>query len=191
MLEKRRIPAQPPREMKRLPGNLAPLRLVPGPAASLRPPIFYCPMTANSEPSWWAPRWKKSIRRRPPSGAAGCHIPFICMLAWRRAGSSSTRFPGPTARQPPATSRISKRPGRITSYRPNIPPGAIDADVLMIHGFISQAGRFQALSILFPPEFAEAKFVLDALAQWQFRPATQNGQNVLVEVLLIIPDEEP
>jgi hypothetical protein len=73
--------------------------------------------------------------------------------------------------------------------RPNITPGAIDADALMVHGFITQAGRFETLAILFPPEFAEAKFVLDALAQWQFRPASQNGQNVLVEVLLIIPEE--
>jgi hypothetical protein len=73
--------------------------------------------------------------------------------------------------------------------RPNIPPGAIDADALMVHGFISPAGRFQTLSILFPPQFAQAQFVLDSLAQWQFRPATQNGQNVLVEVLLIIPEE--
>jgi hypothetical protein len=75
--------------------------------------------------------------------------------------------------------------------RPNITPGAIDADALMVHGFITPAGRFQALNVLFPPQFEEAKFVLDALAQWQFRPATQNGQNVLVEVLLIIPDEQP
>jgi hypothetical protein len=73
--------------------------------------------------------------------------------------------------------------------RPNIPPGAIDADALMIHGFINQTGRFEALSVLFPPEFTQAQFVLDALAQWQFRPATQNRQNVLVEVLLIIPEE--
>ena len=73
--------------------------------------------------------------------------------------------------------------------RPNIPPGAIDADALMVHGYISPAGRFQTLTIVFPPEFAQAQFVLDALAQWQFRPATQNGQNVLVEVLLIIPEE--
>jgi hypothetical protein len=73
--------------------------------------------------------------------------------------------------------------------RPNIPPGAIDADALMVHGFINQAGRFQTLAILFPPQFAEAQFVLDELAKWQFRPATQNGQNVVVEVLLIIPDE--
>ena len=71
--------------------------------------------------------------------------------------------------------------------RPNIEPGAIDADALMIHGFVNQAGRFEALTIAFPPEFAQAQFVLGALAQWQFRPATQNGQNVKVEVLLIIP----
>jgi hypothetical protein len=73
--------------------------------------------------------------------------------------------------------------------RPNIEPGAIDADALMVHGFVNQAGRFETLSVLFPPQFAQAQFVLDALALWQFRPATQNGQNVLVEVLLIIPDE--
>jgi len=73
--------------------------------------------------------------------------------------------------------------------RPNIPPGAIDADALMVHGYISPAGRFEALTILFPPQFEQTQFVLDALAQWQFRPATQNGQNVMVEMLLIIPDE--
>ena len=73
--------------------------------------------------------------------------------------------------------------------RPNIPPGAIDSDALMVHGFVNQAGRFEALAVLFPPQFAEAQFVLDELAKWQFRPATQNGQNVVVEVLLIIPDE--
>ena len=72
--------------------------------------------------------------------------------------------------------------------RPNISPDAVDADALMVHGFVNQAGRFEALSIAYPPEFAQAKFVLDALAQWQFRPATQNGQNVRVEVLLVIPE---
>jgi hypothetical protein len=73
--------------------------------------------------------------------------------------------------------------------RPNIAPGAIDADALMIHGFVNQTGRFEALAVAFPPGFAQTQFVLDSLAQWQFRPATQNGQNVKVEVLLIIPDE--
>jgi len=73
--------------------------------------------------------------------------------------------------------------------RPNITPGVIDADALMVHGYVNQAGRFEALAIAFPPEFAQAQFVLSSLAQWQFRPATQDGQNVKVEVLLIIPEE--
>jgi len=72
--------------------------------------------------------------------------------------------------------------------RPNIAPGSIDADALMIHGFVNQDGRFEGLAVAFPQEFAQAQFVLSSLAQWQFRPATQNGQNVKVEVLLIIPD---
>ncbi len=72
--------------------------------------------------------------------------------------------------------------------RPNIAPGSIDADALMIHGFVNQAGRFEQLAVAFPPEFAQARFVLDALAKWEFRPATQGGQNVRVEVLLVIPE---
>ena len=72
--------------------------------------------------------------------------------------------------------------------RPNIAPGAIDADALMIHGFVNQAGRFEQLAVAFPPDFAQAKFVLDALAKWEFRPATQGGQNVKVEVVLVIPE---
>ncbi len=73
--------------------------------------------------------------------------------------------------------------------RPNFAPDAIDADALMVHGFINQTGRFEILNVVFPPEFAQAQFALQALSQWQFRPATQNGQAVRVEVLLIIPEE--
>lgn len=72
--------------------------------------------------------------------------------------------------------------------RPNLAPGSIDADALMIRGFVDQSGRFEDLSIVFPQPFASAQFVLTALKQWQFRPATQNGQSVRVEVLLIIPE---
>jgi hypothetical protein len=74
--------------------------------------------------------------------------------------------------------------------RPNIPSESIDADALMIRGFVNQAGRFEALAIVFPPQFAQAQFVLASLAQWQWRPATQNGQKIKVEVLLIIPEEQ-
>jgi hypothetical protein len=73
--------------------------------------------------------------------------------------------------------------------RPNLERGAIDADALMVHGFVNQAGRFETLSIVFPPEFAQAVFVLKSLEQWQFRPAAQNGEITRVEVLLIIPEE--
>jgi hypothetical protein len=88
-----------------------------------------------------------------------------------------------------ATTRVDA-PWPYNIVRPNIAPGTIDADALMIHGFVNQAGRFEALSIAFPPEFAQAQFVLGALSQWEFRPATQNGQNIKVEVLLIIPEVE-
>jgi hypothetical protein len=73
--------------------------------------------------------------------------------------------------------------------RPNIDPGSINADALMVHGTVNKAGRFESLNIVFPPDFPQARFVLNTLRQWQFRPATQSGQNTDVEILLIIPDQ--
>jgi hypothetical protein len=73
--------------------------------------------------------------------------------------------------------------------RPNLAPGSIDADALMIHGFVNRQGRFDTLSIVFPQAFPQTQFVLDALERWQFRPASQGGQISRVEVLLIIPAE--
>lgn len=72
--------------------------------------------------------------------------------------------------------------------RPNLPAGAINADALMIHGYVNKAGRFEELAVAFPPEFPDAKFVLSALQQWQFRPAAQNGEPERVEIVLIIPE---
>lgn len=73
--------------------------------------------------------------------------------------------------------------------RPNLSPGAIDADALMIHGFVNESGRFEKLSVVFPQSFPQAQFVLAALEKWQFRPAQQDGQSARVEVLLIIPEQ--
>jgi hypothetical protein len=84
-------------------------------------------------------------------------------------------------------SRI-EAPWPYSILRPNIAPGIIGAEALMVHGFVNQDGRFEALAIAFPPEFSQAQFVLSTLNQWIFRPATQNGKNVKVEVLLIIPE---
>ncbi len=74
--------------------------------------------------------------------------------------------------------------------RPNIPPDSFNSDAILVHGFVNQQGRFESLGLAFPPDFLQGRFVLDALAQWQFRPAMQNGQTERVEVLLIIPEED-
>jgi hypothetical protein len=73
--------------------------------------------------------------------------------------------------------------------RPNLAPGSVDADALMIRGFVNQSGRFEDLNVVFPQSFSGAQFVLAALQQWQFRPATQDGQPAKVEIMLIIPEE--
>ncbi len=73
--------------------------------------------------------------------------------------------------------------------RPNLVSKDLNADALLIHGFLNQAGRLESLAVAFPSGFRYAGFVLQALRQWQFRPALQNGQATSVEVLLIIPDE--
>lgn len=65
-----------------------------------------------------------------------------------------------------------------------------DSDALMVHGFVNTSGKFEKLNIVLPPEFTQAKFVLNALEQWQFRPASENGQPLPVEILLIIPEED-
>jgi len=79
-------------------------------------------------------------------------------------------------------------PWPFSIVRPNLEPGSIDADALMVHGFVNQSGKFETLSILFPEDFPRAQFVLAALQQWQFRPAAQDGRPARVEVLLIIPE---
>jgi hypothetical protein len=73
--------------------------------------------------------------------------------------------------------------------RPHLALGDFNADAVMVHGFVDVAGHFEHLAVVFPQQFAQTKFLLGALQQWQFRPAIQNGQMTSVEVLLIIPDE--
>jgi len=73
--------------------------------------------------------------------------------------------------------------------RPNLVFEPGEGNTIMVHGFVNQAGRFEGLNIVFPPELPLAQFVLKSLENWQFRPARQNGQVARVEVLLIIPEE--
>ncbi len=73
--------------------------------------------------------------------------------------------------------------------RPHLALGDVNADAVMVHGIVNAEGHFEKLGVVFPLEFAQTKFLLQALERWQFRPATQNGQIAAVEVLLIIPEE--
>jgi hypothetical protein len=72
--------------------------------------------------------------------------------------------------------------------RPNFASSELNADDLLIHGFINTEGKLVDLTVEFPPGFSLAKLVLKALSQWQFRPATLNGAATRVEILLIIPN---
>lgn len=74
--------------------------------------------------------------------------------------------------------------------RPHLAPGDFNSDAVMVHGLLNASGHFEALAVVFPSDFSQAKFVLSALQQWRFRPARQNGAVIAVEVLLIIPEEE-
>ena len=73
-------------------------------------------------------------------------------------------------------------------FRPTLTPEDYNSDAIMVHGFVNLTGRFEQLTVVFPTQFPQAKFVLGALQQWKFRPARQNGQLSAVEILLIIPE---
>ena len=80
-------------------------------------------------------------------------------------------------------------PWPYSIVRPNLAPGSVEADAILVHGYVGRNGRFRDLSVVFPQPFPQAQFVLKSLDQWQFRPAAENGQSARVEVLLIIPEE--
>lgn len=91
--------------------------------------------------------------------------------------------PGGDAAQPNA-------PWPYLMERPRLLAADFTSDALMIHGKLNTAGRFEAMSVLFPSDFPQSHFVLSALEQWRFRPARQNGRLIAVEVLLIIPEAD-
>lgn len=73
---------------------------------------------------------------------------------------------------------------------PRLEAGDYNSDALMVHGFVNDSGKFERLNIVLPAEFKQSKFVLNALEQWQFRAARQNGQATPVEILLIVPEQD-
>jgi hypothetical protein len=96
----------------------------------------------------------------------------------------------PRAQEVASTGSVTRpdAPWPYDMTRPSIDPDA-NTDAIMVHGFVNTSGRFEQLAVVFPTALAEAKFLLHALQQWQFRPSMQSGQPAAVEVLLIIPAE--
>ena len=126
------------------------------------------------------------------AGAWSGRIAYTAYLHVGLAKSWILQYSLPRDADASAGGRIARldAPWPYNIVRPNLAPGSVNADVLMIHGYVDLSGRFQSLSVAFPPAFPRAQFVLDALEQWQFRPAIQDGQPARVEVLLIIPETD-
>ncbi|PYT28705.1 MAG: hypothetical protein DMG57_13780 [Acidobacteria bacterium] len=65
-------------------------------------------------------------------------------------------------------------------------------EYLLVHGYLDTAGRFRDLRILpahqARPSYSEA--LLQYLTHWEFRPAAQDGQPVMVEVILAVPPDQ-
>jgi hypothetical protein len=68
--------------------------------------------------------------------------------------------------------------------------GAADPDYIIVHGSVTDAGKFDQLAMVFPDDLEEKELLMNSLKLWAFRPASRDGVPVPVEVLLIIPREE-
>src|SRR5262249_45580325 len=59
---------------------------------------------------------------------------------------------------------------------------------ILVSGVVNASGRFEQLAMVQPEDLAERDFLLEALYQWEFRPAAWGGEPTTVEVLLVIPE---
>ena len=64
-----------------------------------------------------------------------------------------------------------------------------DPEYVMVHGFITAAGKFEHLTALGEIDAASTTILVDSLQHWEFRPASRDGEPSAVEILLIIPRE--
>jgi hypothetical protein len=78
-------------------------------------------------------------------------------------------------------------PWPYTIFRPDNLWQSLESDVILIHGVLTVAGRFDQLTLLLPAEWPGRQSLFEALRVWKFRPAAKNGQPVAVEVMLVIP----
>jgi hypothetical protein len=98
------------------------------------------------------------------------------------------QYSPPLAAEVTGTAAHLEAPWPTDMLIPNLSASSVNSDAVLAHGLLNQQGRFENLTIVFPPQLTVAKFILETLGQWQFRPAEQSGRAVPVEVLLIIPE---
>ena len=113
----------------------------------------------------------------------------MAYTVYLKVGSSKSwilQYSLPAAVDKGSAARL-EAPWPYVMERPELAPGDLDDDAILVHGFVNASGQFEKLAIVFPVGFPQARFVLSALQQWQFRAALQNGLMTTVEVLLIIP----
>jgi hypothetical protein len=79
-------------------------------------------------------------------------------------------------------------PYAVVMLRPAVTFAAPDIRYAMVHGFINKDGHFEQLSEVGDRALKNMPELLQALAAWEFRPATKDGAPVMVEVLLCIPN---
>lgn len=79
-------------------------------------------------------------------------------------------------------------PFAFTILRPSMRFRNSDARYGFIHGYVNAAGRFEQLAEVGEPVIENLTPVLHALEQWEFRPASKDGQPAVVEILLCIPN---
>ena len=80
-----------------------------------------------------------------------------------------------------------KAPFPLITVRP--PDELHRESYVLIHGMVDTSGRFQELRVITTTAGHRAERILAYLAQWEFRPATQDGRPILVEVILAVPPE--
>jgi hypothetical protein len=78
-------------------------------------------------------------------------------------------------------------PYPLVTTRPPLRPRP--GGYVMVHGFVTPAGRFQSLRVLGKTGPQDAELVLGVLDQWEFRPASRDAKPLRVEILLAIPAE--
>src|SRR5258708_34296460 len=101
-------------------------------------------------------------------GLWGSRMAYSVYLHVGSTKNGIVQFSLPLAADKGTATRIDA-PWPYVMERPELAPGDMNGDAIIVRGFVNTSGRFEKLALVFPVDFAQAKFVLGALEQWRFR----------------------